>query len=168
MEFIKPKQKLGSKVSWQVSDRTKSIVKYYAEYTGLGGAEYNIFLINILKLQLQEMDTREASQNQNHEAAVPRRRSRGESDLRKLKRIAEKSGIEIEEPISSGELKSRQADYPALAPNQFAKKYRSQLQPIKLNLDGKVFEIQLNSCANPYCKWFGMPQERFESVKHKP
>ena len=91
--------------------------------------------------------------------------------MRKLKRIAEKSDnlIEIEEPISSGELKSRQADYPALAPNQFAKKYRSQLfQPVKVNWKRKAFEIQLNSCANPYCKWFGMQQERFESVKHKP
>lgn len=52
MEFIKPKQKLGSKVTWQVSDRTKSIVKYYAEYTGLSEDEVvDLFLTNILKDQ---------------------------------------------------------------------------------------------------------------------
>jgi len=50
LEFIKPKRKLGSKVSWQVSDRTKSIVKYYAEYTGLSEDEVvDLFLTNILE-----------------------------------------------------------------------------------------------------------------------
>ncbi|TGV30299.1 hypothetical protein EN829_037385 [Mesorhizobium sp. M00.F.Ca.ET.186.01.1.1] len=50
MEFIKPIQKLGSKVDWQVSDRTKAIVKYYAEYTGFSEDEVvDRFLTNILK-----------------------------------------------------------------------------------------------------------------------
>ncbi|MHA6529132.1 hypothetical protein [Paenibacillus sp. BAC0078] len=50
MEFIKPIQKLGSKVDWQISDRTKAIVQYYGEYTGLSEDEVvNRFLINILK-----------------------------------------------------------------------------------------------------------------------
>jgi hypothetical protein len=50
MEFIKPIQKLGSKVDWQVSDRTKAIIKYYAEYTGLSEDEVvDRFLANILK-----------------------------------------------------------------------------------------------------------------------
>lgn len=50
MEFIKPIQKLGSKVDWQVSDRTKAIVKYYAEYTGFSENEVvDRFLTNILK-----------------------------------------------------------------------------------------------------------------------
>jgi hypothetical protein len=34
MEYIEPKPKLGSKVVWTVSDNVKSVVKYYAEYTG--------------------------------------------------------------------------------------------------------------------------------------
>lgn len=50
MEFIKPIRKLGSKVDWQVSDRTKAIVRYYAEYTGLSEDEVvDRFLANILK-----------------------------------------------------------------------------------------------------------------------
>jgi hypothetical protein len=50
MEFIKPIQKPGSKVAWQVSDRTKAIVKYYTEYTGFSENEVvDRFLSNILK-----------------------------------------------------------------------------------------------------------------------
>ena len=32
--FLKPKAKLGSKSTWVVSEQTKAIVKYYAQYTG--------------------------------------------------------------------------------------------------------------------------------------
>lgn len=50
MDFIKPKPKIGTKTNWSVSDRTKSIVKYYAEYTGLSEDEVvDQFLTNILK-----------------------------------------------------------------------------------------------------------------------
>ncbi|RAV21652.1 hypothetical protein [Paenibacillus contaminans] len=48
MEFIKPIQKLKSKVEWQISNRTKTVVKYYAEYTGLSEDEVvDRFLDNI-------------------------------------------------------------------------------------------------------------------------
>lgn len=50
MEFIKPKPKIGTKTNWSVSERTKSIVKYYAEYTGYSEDEaVDRFLTNILK-----------------------------------------------------------------------------------------------------------------------
>lgn len=50
MDFIKPKARMGTKTNWSVSDRTKSIVKYYAEYTGLSEEEVvDQFLTNILK-----------------------------------------------------------------------------------------------------------------------
>ena len=49
MEFIKPRQKLCTSVTWEVSDRTKSIVKYYAEYTGISEDEVvDRFLTNLL------------------------------------------------------------------------------------------------------------------------
>lgn len=52
MEFIKPKQTLGSKVIWSVSDQTKALVKYYAEYTGYSQDEVvDTFLKNLLKDQ---------------------------------------------------------------------------------------------------------------------
>jgi hypothetical protein len=50
MEFIKPKQPLGSKVTWSISDQTKALVKYYAEYTGYSQDEVvDTFLKNLLK-----------------------------------------------------------------------------------------------------------------------
>jgi len=50
MQFLKPVQKLASKVDWQVSERTKMVVKYYAEYTGFSEDEVvDRFLDNIRK-----------------------------------------------------------------------------------------------------------------------
>lgn len=88
--------------------------------------------------------------------------------MTKLKRIALRSDnlIQVEVPVSDAEINARKADYTLLAPNQFAKKYRSLLfHPVKLDWEGKIHQIQLNACTNPFCKWFGMPQERFELVK---
>lgn len=49
MEFIKPKNNNAEKVDWQISERTKAIVKYYAEYTEYSESEVvDKFLLNIL------------------------------------------------------------------------------------------------------------------------
>jgi hypothetical protein len=56
-----------------------------------------------------------------------------------------------------------------LSPQQFAKKYRSQLfNPLKITYRGQTFELNFNHCLDPFCKWFGLPQKRFEDVKNKP
>lgn len=50
MEFIEPKKSLEKKVDWRVSEHTKSVVKYYAEYTGYDEDEIvDLFLKNIMK-----------------------------------------------------------------------------------------------------------------------
>ncbi|MFJ9499876.1 hypothetical protein [Brevibacillus centrosporus] len=50
MEFIKPKPNLDIKANWKVSEHTKDIIKYYAEYTGYSEDEcVDQFLKNILK-----------------------------------------------------------------------------------------------------------------------
>ncbi|MFB7813130.1 hypothetical protein ACFC0X_02995 [Paenibacillus chitinolyticus] len=50
MEFIKPVHVERSNVEWQVTDRTKAIVKYYSEYTGISENEVlDRFLVNILE-----------------------------------------------------------------------------------------------------------------------
>ncbi|MEK5415442.1 hypothetical protein BSK49_08740 [Paenibacillus odorifer] len=49
MKFIKPKEKTVNKTIWEVSDRTKHTVKFYAEYTGFSEDEVvDTFLLNIL------------------------------------------------------------------------------------------------------------------------
>lgn len=40
MEFIKPKALAeGTKTTWELSQRTRAVVRYYAEYTGYSQAE---------------------------------------------------------------------------------------------------------------------------------
>lgn len=49
MKFIKPKNKNAEKVDWLLSERTRAIVKYYAEYTEYSESEVvDKFLVNIL------------------------------------------------------------------------------------------------------------------------
>jgi hypothetical protein len=50
MKFIEPKEELGKKVDWKISEHTRAIVKYYAEYTRLNEDEIvDCFLKNILE-----------------------------------------------------------------------------------------------------------------------
>jgi hypothetical protein len=49
IRFIEPKNKRAEKVGWKISERTRSIVKYYAEYTEFPEEEVvDEFLLNIL------------------------------------------------------------------------------------------------------------------------
>jgi DNA relaxase NicK len=49
VKFIKPKNTNADKVDWLISERTKAIVKYYAEYTEYTESEIvDKFLKNIL------------------------------------------------------------------------------------------------------------------------
>ncbi len=95
---------------------------------------------------------------------------KGKRTLANLKRLIETDEFAtVDSPVTPVELTSRHTDYLLLSPIQFAKKYRNVLfRPVRLNLNGQAFDIQVNACTNPFCKWFGRPQERFESVKHKP
>lgn len=50
MKFIKPKNTNAEKVDWFLSERTRAIVKYYAEYTEYSESEVvDKFLLNILE-----------------------------------------------------------------------------------------------------------------------
>jgi hypothetical protein len=50
MEFIKPKNRNADQVDWEVSEHTRAIIKYYAEYTEYSESEVvDLFLKNILK-----------------------------------------------------------------------------------------------------------------------
>lgn len=50
MEFIKPKNLNAEKVDWMISERTRAIVKYYAEYADYSEGEVvDMFLQNLLE-----------------------------------------------------------------------------------------------------------------------
>lgn len=91
--------------------------------------------------------------------------------LAKLRKLADKSDgiVTITRPVSDEELVEREKDYQQLSPDEFAKKYRnSWYRPVTIMFKGKVHQIQLNRCTDPFCKWFGMPQERFTEARNKP
>jgi hypothetical protein len=49
MEFIKPRNINKASVNWEISERTRAIVKYYAEYTEHTESDVvDTFLQNIL------------------------------------------------------------------------------------------------------------------------
>jgi transposase-like protein len=91
--------------------------------------------------------------------------------LAKLKRLASLNDcvVDVKVPVSEDELLSRSQNYPLLTPLNFAKKFRNVLfHPVEFEFMETHFKIQYNHCDDPFCKWFGLDQERFFSVKNKP
>lgn len=91
--------------------------------------------------------------------------------MAKIKRLIDDSDavVEVIRPVSNEELQDRIHHYPLLNPQKFSKRYMHHLYlPVNFLWNGKGYGIQYNFCINPYCKWFGLPQKRFENTKYKP
>lgn len=91
--------------------------------------------------------------------------------MAKLKRLATQADpiAQIECPVSKEELDSRVRDYPVLEPLKFAREHDGLLfQPVTLTINSQSHQIQFNHCTNPFCKWFGHSQVRFENAPNKP
>ena len=90
--------------------------------------------------------------------------------MAKLKRLITKEDtfVKIIPPISNEDIENREKDYQVLPPVDFAKKYRNTLfTPVAISINNIMHNIQLNYCSNPFCKWFGEPQIRFNNIKNK-
>lgn len=90
--------------------------------------------------------------------------------MAKLKRLATKDDnlVDLVTPVSMAEITERTKDYDVLTPKQFGTKYKDLLfKPTEFTWNGQTYQIQYNHCSNPYCKWHGLPQERF-ATKGKP
>lgn len=88
-----------------------------------------------------------------------------------MKRLATPSDTfaTVQHPISDKQLKERRRDYELLSPPKFNRKHGIPFfKSANFSLNGCIHELQVNRCDNPFCKWFGLPQHRFEDVKHKP
>lgn len=88
----------------------------------------------------------------------------------KLKRLAtkEENLVIIHPPLSVEEIAARVKDYHALTPRQFGTKHKELLfRPVKFEFNGQDFQLQFNHCVSPYCKWYGLPQFKFDT-KGKP
>ena len=91
--------------------------------------------------------------------------------MARLKRLAEKNEelIIVKTPITTTEIADRVKNYGLLEPSKFSKRYNNLLyRSVSFFLNGKEHKIQYNFCGNPYCKWHGLPQVKFTSVKGHP
>ncbi|MBD8068805.1 insertion element protein [Bacillus sp. PS06] len=91
--------------------------------------------------------------------------------MSKLKRLATKEDVivDIVNPLTDKEIIDRQEQYDLLEPKKFATRYNDMLyRPVSFNWIGKTFTIQYNHCNEPFCKWLGENQHKFEEVKGKP
>jgi hypothetical protein len=90
--------------------------------------------------------------------------------LAQLKRLAtvDDAVVDVPIPISDDEIKEREIQYPLVNPRRFATKFSGSLfQPVEIVWGDRTYNIQMNFCTNPYCKWFGLDQEKFDT-KGKP
>lgn len=87
-------------------------------------------------------------------------------NLAKLKRLSTKEDnlVMISSPVSMEEIAERTKDYDRLTPKQFGTKFKDLLfKPTEFTWNGKTHQVQYNYCSNPYCKWHGLPQEKFNT-----
>lgn len=81
--------------------------------------------------------------------------------MSKMKRLAQFTDklIDIEIPVSPTELNERDTLYPLLVPKDFKSHFQQKMyNPIYFTLNGKEYAIQMNHCANPFCKNHGLGQ----------
>ncbi len=91
--------------------------------------------------------------------------------MKKLKKIANPNDVDItcHSPFTEDVLSDRDIEYHSLSDIAFEKKYRHYVYtPATVEFDGKLHEIQFNFCNNTFCKWYGMPQKKYDLVANKP
>lgn len=88
----------------------------------------------------------------------------------KLKRLSNRTDntFDVKVPVTEEERLEREKEYPILADNRFATRFRNAVfVPVKVRLKEKEHVIQVNMCTSPYCGNFGLEQVKFNS-KRKP
>ncbi|KAB8136249.1 insertion element protein [Gracilibacillus oryzae] len=91
--------------------------------------------------------------------------------MAKLQRLATREDgiVVVHNPVNEEELKDRKEQYLLLSDKQFATRYNHMLYlPVEFTWNDKSHKIQYNFCTNPFCKWCGQEQVKFETVKGKP
>lgn len=84
--------------------------------------------------------------------------------MAKLKTIVKPDDkmVLVHTPVSSTESKERLIQYNLLTPKQFGTKFKGALfLPVEFSWNGEIHQIQYNFCVNSFCKWHGLPQQKF-------
>lgn len=86
--------------------------------------------------------------------------------MKKLKKLATPNNINI---VACSPFAESDKEYPILSDDDFRKKYRKLVfTPSILKINGDIYEIQFNYWCNTFCKWYGMPQKKYDEIKSKP
>lgn len=91
--------------------------------------------------------------------------------MKKLMKLATSDKLQVccMGPFTDTDIKNRDADYYTTAYDNFRKSYRHHLfTPVTLLISGVTNELQFNKCYNPFCKWYGMMQKKYDNIKSKP
>jgi hypothetical protein len=91
--------------------------------------------------------------------------------LKKFKKIALSDDLDINvvSPLSDKVIEAINKEYFSLSNIDFKKNYRNYVfTPAVLKIANEQYEIDLNFCNNTFCKWYGLPQKRYETIKGKP
>lgn len=91
--------------------------------------------------------------------------------LKKFKKIANSDEVNITciSPLPNSVVEERNKEYPLLSDTEFKRKYRNYLFiPAILKINNIEYKIQINYCNNTFCKWYGLPQRKYNELKSKP
>ena len=91
--------------------------------------------------------------------------------MKKLMKLATFDDLNIvcHSPFSEEDNEQRDKEYFALPYDKFKKKYRHLLfVPSVIDINGVSYELQFNKCYNPFCKWYGLNQKKYNEIKSKP
>lgn len=91
--------------------------------------------------------------------------------LKTFKRLANFKDLNIKcyGPFSDEFIEQRNKEYYEDSNVAFQKNYRNFLYtPAMIEIEGEIFDVQLNFCNNTFCKWYGLPQMMYDNIKFKP
>lgn len=91
--------------------------------------------------------------------------------MKKLMKLATSDRLEIYciSPFSNEDIKNRNLEYYKISDEKLKKDYRHLVyEPSTLLINETTYELQFNKCYNPYCKWYGLAQKKYDDVKNKP
>jgi hypothetical protein len=91
--------------------------------------------------------------------------------LKTQKRLTHSNDLSIigHSPLSETDIAKRDKEYTDLSDIEFKKKYRKLLfSPAYIDINDSILEIQYNFCNSTFCKWYALPQRKYEDIKNKP
>lgn len=67
--------------------------------------------------------------------------------------------VAVHDPLTPQEVRDRRTDrLHGVSRQKFGMDHRITFRPVRITYHGQDFDIQMNKCNNPFCRWFGLSQ----------